>query len=192
MKNKISKEINRKNLLECANLLEDIDYCFFYGSLLGVYRDNDVIEGDDDVDILLSEEDDEKVAELLLQNGYKVSTEFNGQISYKGIFRQFYKVFDGVPTILDLYFYEKLNDRFIVEKWNFHGKPFNKSFHMLLPAPIIFPIKETIFKGKKIKIPNKPEKVCRYLYGENFSTPLKKELEYYTIIENNRPCIKLK
>ena len=188
MKKPVSKEINRKNLLDCARLLRNVEYCFFYGSLLGIHRDGDVIEDDDDVDVLLSEKDDELVTNILLEGGYFLSKQYRCD----KIFKQFFKTIDGTQVFLDLYFFKNFNEDYIIERWNFHARPYENNYHIIIPKPIIFPIKETIFKGKKIKIPNKPEKVCRYLYGENFSTPLKKELEYYIIIENNRPCIKLK
>ena len=50
MKKRISKHLNRQNLIEAAAVLKDVDYCVFYGTALGIHRDGDLIDGDDDVD----------------------------------------------------------------------------------------------------------------------------------------------
>ena len=43
---------NRANLVLISKLLEDIDHFVFFGTLLGLTRELDIIEGDDDIDIL--------------------------------------------------------------------------------------------------------------------------------------------
>jgi phosphorylcholine metabolism protein LicD len=44
---------NRDNLITISKLLEDIDYFIFFGTLLGLTRGQDLIEGDDDIDIFV-------------------------------------------------------------------------------------------------------------------------------------------
>ena len=43
---------NRANLVLVSKLLEDIDHFVFFGTLLGITRELDLIDGDDDIDIL--------------------------------------------------------------------------------------------------------------------------------------------
>ena len=43
---------NRANLVLISKLLEDIDHFVFFGTLLGLTRELDIIDGDDDIDIL--------------------------------------------------------------------------------------------------------------------------------------------
>ena len=57
MKVGLKKELNRETLLESTKILEKINYCIFYGSMLGIHRDGDVIDGDDDVDLLIENKD---------------------------------------------------------------------------------------------------------------------------------------
>ena len=44
---------NQANLVLISKLLEDLDHFVFFGTLLGLTRELDVIEGDDDIDILV-------------------------------------------------------------------------------------------------------------------------------------------
>ena len=44
---------NRANLVLITKLFEDIDHFVFFGTLLGLTRQLDIIEGDDDIDILV-------------------------------------------------------------------------------------------------------------------------------------------
>ena len=57
MKTAISQVTNRENLLFVAELLNrsGINWCVFFGTLLGLVRDGDVIKGDDDIDIYTDE-----------------------------------------------------------------------------------------------------------------------------------------
>lgn len=52
---KISKDTNSKNLINSCKILNNItdEYTVFYGSMLGIHREGDVIDGDDDCDFLV-------------------------------------------------------------------------------------------------------------------------------------------
>ncbi len=65
---------NRANLVAISKLFEDIDHFVFYGTLLGITRGRDLIEGDDDIDILAPN----KYRKLIIQkinniDGFKVN-----------------------------------------------------------------------------------------------------------------------
>lgn len=186
MKRPVSKEHNRENMLDACNSLSTKEYCIFYGTALGLYRDGDVIEGDDDVDILLEDKDFEEADQLLKDNGFKSSLEYNGQRGFPKIFSQYYKIRNGIPTLLDLYFYENIHEKYISEKWNWYGTPSNTRTHLLIPKPIVFQIREEKYFGQTIKVPNNMENMCKYVYGPRFREPLRKKIDYIQKIVNNQ------
>ena len=49
----IPSKYNLKNIERISPNLKDVKHFLFYGSLLGYKRHNNVIEGDDDIDILV-------------------------------------------------------------------------------------------------------------------------------------------
>ena len=52
-KNKL-QELNFQNLISVSPLLKNIEYFIFYGTLLGIIRENNIIKGDDDIDFLVN------------------------------------------------------------------------------------------------------------------------------------------
>lgn len=181
MKTGINKHINRKNLLFVCSMLKDIEYCVCYGTALGLYREKDIIEGDDDVDFLVNKVDYEKVLSLMEKNGYKKT-----KYQHPEVFSQFYKNIEKTRTLVDFYFYEDTHFDYVIEKWNVFGKPEDASLHAHIPKDIIFPIlKETYFETQ-IKIPNNLEKMCKFIYGDKFMQPLQKQKEYFQIMKDNK------
>jgi phosphorylcholine metabolism protein LicD len=49
----VPAKLNRRNLVDITKLLKDIDHCVFFGTLLGLNREGDIIKNDDDIDFLL-------------------------------------------------------------------------------------------------------------------------------------------
>ena len=49
----IDRKYNAQNLKEVLPLLEGMEYFVFYGTLLGLVREGDILEKDDDIDIIL-------------------------------------------------------------------------------------------------------------------------------------------
>ena len=52
-KKNIQKQ-NFDNLLKVSYSIKNIEYFIFYGTLLGITRDDSIIKGDDDVDFMVS------------------------------------------------------------------------------------------------------------------------------------------
>jgi len=179
-----SKELNRQNMIQSCELLSELDYCIFYGTALGIHREGDTIEGDDDVDLLLNKKDYDRACFILRNNGYNYSS----VPPVKDTFCQFHKTINKNSVLLDLYFYEDYGDNFdyVCEKWNVQGKPFDKKNHLHIPKDIIFPIKKEIHFGKEIKVPNNIEKMSIYVYGERFMEPLRKNIDYMQLIHENK------
>ena len=186
MKKRISKHLNRQNLIEAAAVLKDVDYCVFYGTALGIHRDGDIIEGDDDVDLFVENKDFDKVDKLLKEAGFRSSQEINGQPVFPGIFSQYYKTRDSEFCLLDIYFYDDVHDDFVIDRWNISGKPDDKKTYIIFPKKIIFETKEVDFFDAKVKMPRDAESLCRYIYGNRYKEPLVKDVEYRHSIVNNR------
>ena len=51
--NKLQK-LNFQNLILVAPLIKGVEYFIFYGTLLGIIRENNIIKGDDDIDFLVN------------------------------------------------------------------------------------------------------------------------------------------
>ena len=192
MKIGLKKELNRETLLESTKILEKINYCIFYGSMLGVHRDGDVIDGDDDVDLLIENKDFELVDAILKKSGFRQSQEINGQRVFPGIFSQYYKIRDNTPTLLDIYFYHDVHEKYVIDKWNNYGQPHNSDTHLIIPKSILFETKREVFFGQDIKIPNNAEIMCKYIYGSRYKEPLLKNIDYKQEMQNNRFLIKYK
>ena len=60
-KPKIPRRLNRDNLIQVSGLLIDVEHFVFFGGLLGIVRDGDIIEGDDDIDIYVNLKDRGKI-----------------------------------------------------------------------------------------------------------------------------------
>tara|TARA_B110000971_G_scaffold221337_1_gene268050 strand:- start:2195 stop:2824 length:630 start_codon:yes stop_codon:yes gene_type:complete len=176
------QEQNFKNLLEVSSLIKDMQYFIFYGTLLGIVRDNNVIKGDDDVDFMLCF----KSKKLLLK---KMSLIKNFKLNKKvsnNYFAQYVKIKKGIKTFVDFYFY--LNDpkkNYIIDRHNWLGNINDKRFALHFQKKMIFPINK---KGK-FNIPKNSKNICRYLYGETWSIPLKKNINYRAEIINNTPLL---
>tara|TARA_R110000772_G_scaffold219714_2_gene330260 strand:- start:2472 stop:3053 length:582 start_codon:yes stop_codon:yes gene_type:complete len=185
-KNNITQEINSKNLIQSSTLLNSItnQYTPFFGTLLGLHRDGDVIEGDDDVDYLAPSELYGDIKQLFLANGYTLT-----QFDVSDVFTQFKTTIDSVEVLIDFYYYIDYNEDYVIDKWNFFGQYYNTSKWMAIPKPYLFDFKPIQYKGTSISMASDPESICKYLYGERYSEPLSKKTQYDMTIVNNMPKI---
>ena len=184
-RNKIIQDLNLQNLLKISKIISGIEHFVCFGTLLGLTRNKKIIYGDDDVDILINYKSKKKV--LRKMNLYK-TFKLNKKVSNK-YFVQFSNKKKEFTTYIDFYFYtKKSNENFIVEKHNFLSNPNDPNFSIHIPKKIIFPIKkDKTFKN--ICIPRKPEKLCKFLYGDDWKIPLKKNISYRMEIINNKPLL---
>jgi len=190
LKKKIRKELHRETIIDAAKALERIDYCVFYGTALGIHRNGDAIDGDDDADLLANKDDFDAIDEALKKKGFRNSKEVNGQESYPALFSQYYKTRDSEVCLLDVYFYEDVHEDFVVDRWNVFGQPNNKETYLIIPKKMILEHKEVDFFGQRVKVPADSEAVCRYIYGNRFKEPLAKGVDYRHTMVNNRIVIR--
>jgi len=184
-KNKNFQDLNFNNLLTISKIFYKIEHFICYGTLLGITRDKNIIKGDDDVDFLINYKNKNKV--LKKMKSFK-SFKLNKKVTNK-FFLQFIKTDQGLKTFVDFYFYiNNTNKNYIIEKHNFLSNIKNPKFAIHIPKKIIFPIK----KDKNLKIisiPNKPKELCKFLYGDSWKTPLKKNFGYRMEIVNHKPLL---
>ena len=185
MINPVSSEINKQNLFKICDVLDsnNIDYMVFYGTMLGLHREGKIIENDDDIDILISVSDYQKVLDVLKSNWLIMSKNVNK------MFIQVRNIIDDVKSYIDIYFYYDSGYNYVVEPWNFAGRYMDRETHLHIPKNLIFPTNTFEYEGKLIKVPNETELLCQFLYGENYKIPLRKKLDYTTKIVNNKPEI---
>ena len=67
LQNKLQK-LNFQNLISISTLIKDIEYFIFYGTLLGIVRENNVIKGDDDIDFMVDYKSKKKLLKKMTLN----------------------------------------------------------------------------------------------------------------------------
>ena len=177
------QKINLNNLLNISKLFKKYNFFIFYGTLLGIVRDGNIIKYDDDIDILIDVKDKEKVlSEISNQNIYKIN-----EINSNEYFVQLNKKDGDIISCVDLYFYiNNPDNNYIIEKHNFLSFIENPKYSIHIPKDLIFPLQESrIFEN--VKLPNNGEKLCEFLYGKNWKLPIRKNSGYRMEIINNKP-----
>ena len=116
-----------------TNIMEFMKNCniqliLFYGSLLGYYRENNFIEGDDDIDFIISEND----YQILLQY---LKTNKNSKIKIELNHNQLIQLFYNGIGPFDVYVYNNYNDDILL-KWD---------GNLLFSKSDIFPLKPVLF-----------------------------------------------
>ena len=140
------RDDNRANLVAISKLFEDIDHFVFFGTLLGITRGRDLIEGDDDIDILAPIEHRKLIIHKINNiDGFKVN--FDKDCNKSDYFLQIESSVNNRNSLIDFYFYENNpGDDFIVDRWNFLGKHKNSEFALHIPKKFIFPITKICYK----------------------------------------------
>ena len=155
----------RNNLLFFDDLVKNtnIRWTLFYGTLLGVIRDNDFIPHDDDIDIGVLNEDRPEFMRLLFEfidNGFVL---LRNERSILTLYR------NGV--YMDIYFYRRINKR--------RGNDSRICAYRCMPAAWIEETKMHKFCGRLIPVPVHHESVLIFLYGESWTTPKKRSYSNY-------------
>ena len=191
------KKINRiyqlQNFKDIINLLEGLEYFPFYGTLLGLVRENNILEMDDDIDILINKKHRKKLISIIEKyQGVKLDLKSWPNNCSKHLLQATRKV-NGIDTYIDFYLYDfKSKDDFVTDKWNIEGRWEEENMHLKIPKELIFPLKKKEIKNfVTCNIPNKEVDVIKFLFGDRWMFPLIKNLDYYLTIENNKPKVVL-
>ena len=185
---KVSLENNESNLVFFSKLLTNVEYFIFFGTLLGITRENRLIDGDDDIDFYINLKNrNQLINDLKIGN---IDVDLTLSVNKNKSFLQVKRVVQNEILITDFYFYESnIEKNFIIEKWNFEGGTHDKSKHLRIPKKFIYPLKKISFKDAVLFLPNEKELICEFLYGRNWNKKLKKDLEYEIKVINGKPYL---
>ena len=184
----ISLEDNENNLVFFLKLFINVEYFIFFGTLLGITRENRLIDGDDDIDFYVNFKDRKQLIHNLKRAN--VDVDLSLSVNKNEHFLQVKRIVDNKVLITDFYFYEdNVEKNFIIEQWNFEGGTGDQSKHLRLPKIFVYPLKKVSFKSCDMFIPKENELVCEFLYGRNWDKKLKKDLEYEIKVINGKPYL---
>jgi hypothetical protein len=183
--------LTRDELVNClttfSQILTGLEHFVFFGTLLGLTRDNAPIDGDDDVDFYVNIEHYQELKTRLSQLGC-FHVDYDSWPNLTPDFIQCEGILGHRRYRADFYFYNSQTEpHVIVEKWNFLGSVDQVDSHLRTPKPFIYPISERATEFGTINIPKYPELVCEYLYGLNCKRPLIKDIEYIARTHGGRP-----
>jgi len=131
------------------------EYWLDFGTLLGYYREQDIIPHDIDVDFAMHESAYEKI--LAKKHLLSVKVKFyDSSHRHHGPKLYFnYKGFD-----VDVYFYEDLGETMrSYENTNWPNE------RRAIPKELIYPLKEEFLMDKKTLVPNHVKQYLEYIYG---------------------------
>jgi phosphorylcholine metabolism protein LicD len=146
------KELLNKTLVFITALLQQhVENWFIgYGTLLGVVRNGSCIDGDDDVDIVCSQEDNEKIIQLGKEHHINVSTIGSHFVRWDG----------GRFAPIDFYCADIKHD-------DFHDK------HEKVVWKKCLPLVKKKWKGVMLQLPNDFLTKLKRRYGKTWKTPQK-------------------
>lgn len=161
---KSQKTINQLDILfkkvssELVN--NNISIIPFYGTLLGIVRENNFIKNDDDVDILIDYKYYDFCKKIILDRGFKIIEDAKNNTI---------QVIENKDDKYDIYYYTYESDYVYIKV---HDQKIHKKY--------IFPLKEIFFKNVKVNLPNDSEKILKFLYGNDWKIPQSKKSPFHT------------
>ena len=155
----------------------------FFGTLLGLVRDGDIIPNDDDLDFLVPLEDKQKAQMLIVKLGLKVTSPVWAQNFLQG------QIGEGADrVVVDFYFCHEDENGNLVLPWSFVPEQEDQSLWLKLDLEKSIEIQKSNFLFERIDNSTKIS-IVEYLYGPDWTTPKTKNLHYRTVVENNAPKI---
>ncbi len=156
----ITNEDAKKVLCLTKKLLEPIglEFCLYWGTLLGAVRDKEVIKGDEDVDVYVTDEDKlYNSIPYLYDNGLKLVRFEKGSL---------YSFRANNNCYIDFYIVRPLRNS-IWASTCYRITRYNQ------PKWIFKETEKISFLGEVFTCPKNPEKVLAFLYGDTWRTPMK-------------------
>ena len=157
--------INKDDAFKLMSTISDIfdkHNIFFmpmWGTLLGIIRNGDFIDHDDDIDLMMLHEDENKLYDALMElkeRGVFLCRQHKGQI---------YSVVSSEGIICDID---------VMKKACF---PYSLGYCVILekyrPKRLFGKYKKIDFKGLKINVPENSDEFLTYFYGESWQIPQK-------------------
>lgn len=163
-----NKELAYMSLKKTSQILEEnnIKWTIFFGTLLGLYRDLDLMDHDDDIDIVIIDIKIDQFAETLS----KFNSDFKIIKIEENIISLIYK---DSSCHIDLYFTNTLNKN---NKVTFGGYVFEDSIINLFSQNENYFLKSysAEFSNKnfmKVRLPYDPVPFLEFLYGKTWKIP---------------------
>ncbi len=182
-KTEFLQNTNLENLIFISNELKEFNPFVYFGTLLGLTRENRILKNDDDIDLCLNSKFRENVIDKI--NNLK-DYDINHKVCNK-YFIQLVRRKNDIKTFIDLYFYID-HDNFIEEKHNFFASISLESHSIHIPKKLIFPLHKSK-KFKEVNLPNQSKELCKFFYGNNWEKPMKKNSDYRFEIINHKPVL---
>ena len=191
MKIPIDQKYNEINLKELLPLFEELEYFVFFGTLLGLIRENELLEYDDDIDFLINEKHLIYVIELFYNRYDKSESSLKipiHPVNQHKHFKQATSIRDNVRTFVDMSFYEKNDEeKTIIDFNSYNNSPQYEENHFSMSQDLIYPIQKRYFqKYGYVKVPAQPIKCLEILYGNNWMIPYPKK-HYDEVLVNGKP-----
>lgn len=178
----------------------NFNYFIMYGTLLGFHREGNIIAWDYDVDIYVDIEHEEDIARIMKENNINIWRRGKGVMLSVNIelteeeCRTFDDPLDLSPRkpSVDFYFYKHYDDlgttaiKEIGSEYSDTIRARHNAGCPPIPKKLVFPIKNKVMQGVKVKVPNKPAEILRLVYGDTYMTPNKKDVGASAYIKARR------
>jgi len=166
-----------KNINEIAEILDEMK-CHWWleaGTCLGLYRDNEFIPWDKDIDFGILAENISSKEELLYLFGRALEKDFRIYHTFGYLENGFEVAFFKRGIKVDIFWFYKDKDIRWHSAWKNGGRNGLKDqLKYEYPAEIIENRKEFKFKGHKFYLPKETIKYLKTKYGEDWETPKKR------------------
>lgn len=179
----VPKELLVSNLIDMTVILNNanIEHFIQGGTLIGLIRDGDLIEGDDDIDLFVDIGDQYRFIDALKNTKYNIS--YNDFNNIPLPFMRCYVIEKNIRVKIDFTFYENFYDLdYLICRSGYR----HQISH--IPKDIIFPIVQKEFFGTEISFPYRGDLFCDFQYDSQWKIKLSKD-EYLHLTINNKPKI---
>jgi len=169
----------KKIYQEFMKIFNGFEFIAFYGTLLGIIRENNFIKNDDDIDLLLLEKDFNNFIEKLKQQEvftFKILKKSYAKIN---LLVQCYHQNIGP---IDVYLYQEEKQDILIPWDN----------NLLYAKKDIFPLKKFNFNDFFINLPNNSTNILLQTYGKMWKTPQDKSSYQWSKINTVRKKLVIK
>lgn len=143
-----------------------------YGSLLGYHRESNFIEGDDDIDVLISRVDYRKLADYLkfITRSIITSKKYKCEkLSFKYLYeKNLLQIYHNGVGPFDIFVYDDCGKYILIKACQ----------NQLYPKSVIFPTVPTMFNEFTILVPADVEQTILLTYGKDWRIPQEKLVDY--------------
>ncbi|ELA8731787.1 hypothetical protein [Morganella morganii] len=181
-----------KHSIEIIRKVSDISFSLDryiwldYGTLLGAYRDNNIISHDIDIDLSCFIDDKDDIHNKFITSGFKLLYIYEpiNKNNINKLIVQYTYLYKNVT--IDLFFYAKPNNKNIITTYFFSyipTGPYSGNYRVMEVFNPLLGFKKITFLDSTIWIPENTEEYLKENYGESFLTP-DKNYDYITSAKN--------